>query len=125
VTFTFGNGTIAAITFSAKGDAFEGVKERFSAHKGRCLITMDDFQTMSIEIGPRKKTYSRYHRDQGHARSITAAFENVRDSLPYDRQSSLSHAWNTAWLILKTQQALERNEKITVNEFASAQGGPS
>ena len=32
--FVFGDGSIAAITFSAKGHAFEGVKERFSAHRG-------------------------------------------------------------------------------------------
>ena len=36
VTYIFGDGSIAAITFSAKGHAFEGVIERFSAHRGQC-----------------------------------------------------------------------------------------
>ena len=44
VTYLFGDGTVAAITFSAKGHTFEGVRERFSAHRGDVLISLDDFK---------------------------------------------------------------------------------
>ena len=50
VSFKFSDGTIAAIAFSSKGHTFEGVREKFHAHKGDCLITMEDFQTMVVEV---------------------------------------------------------------------------
>jgi predicted dehydrogenase len=120
VTYTFGNGTIAAITFSAKGDPFEGIRERFSAHKGDCIITMDDFQSMRIDVGARRTEYSRFHRDQGHERNITAAFESVKEARPYDGRAALDHAWSTARLFLVTQKALECNEKMTIERGEAA-----
>ncbi|NJL59066.1 MAG: Gfo/Idh/MocA family oxidoreductase, partial [Desulfobacteraceae bacterium] len=50
VSYIFGDGTIAAITFSAKGHTFEGVRERFSAHRGNVLISMDDFKNLTVEV---------------------------------------------------------------------------
>ena len=55
VTYTFGDGSIAAITFSAKGHTFEGVKERFAAHRGNTLITMDDFKTLDVQVVERRQ----------------------------------------------------------------------
>ena len=52
LTLRFGDGTIAAITFSAKGHTFEGVRERFAAQRGNVLIWLDDFQTLRIDDGP-------------------------------------------------------------------------
>src|ERR1044072_9354443 len=51
VTYPFGDGSIAAITFSAKGPTFEGVRERFAAHRGNVLISMDDFKELVGEVG--------------------------------------------------------------------------
>jgi predicted dehydrogenase len=114
VTFTFGDDTIAAITFSAKGHTFEGVKERFSAHKGNCLITMDDFQTMTIEIGHRKKRMKQFFRDLGHQVNIVNAMADILENRPYDRAAQLSHIWDTGMLFLKTREALERNIEISI-----------
>ncbi len=54
VTYRFGDDTLAVITFSAKGHTFEGVRERFAAHRGNVLISMDDFQELLVENVDRK-----------------------------------------------------------------------
>lgn len=117
VTYTFGDGSIAAITFAAKGHAFEGVKERFTGYRGNCLVTMDDFKTMTIDIVDRKKQYTNLFRDHGHEASIVSAAQNVMRNQSYDRQANLAYVWNTGWLVLKTRQALEENREITVGGF--------
>jgi predicted dehydrogenase len=120
VTFTFADGTIAIITFSAKGHAFEGVRERFNAHKGNCLVSMDDFRRLSIDVGPQKKRYFNWYRDHGHARNILSAFQNVRKGLPYDRAAQISYVGNTGWLFLKTKEALESRREVIVDSFAAS-----
>jgi len=57
VTYVFGDGSIAAITFSAKGHAFEGVKERYAAHRGNTLIAMDDFQRLVAHLTDHASAY--------------------------------------------------------------------
>ena len=69
VAYHFAEGTIAVITFSVKGHSFEGVRERFSAHKGNCLLTMDDFKTLQIEQVDKKLRWRNFHRDHGHRQS--------------------------------------------------------
>jgi predicted dehydrogenase len=123
VTLAFADGTIAAITFSAKGHTFEGVKERFSAHKGNCLLTMNDFQTLQIERVHSKKRFRNLFRDHGHRENIVSAAENVLHDLPYDRAAHLAHLWNTGLLFLKTKEALEKNERVVVEEFRVAPAG--
>lgn len=66
VTYVFGEGTVAAITFSAKGHTFEGIKERFAAHRGNVLISMDDFQLLTIEEGDKKQVTRSRTRNHGH-----------------------------------------------------------
>lgn len=117
VTYTFNDGTVAAITFSAKGHTFEGVMERFSAHKGDALITMDDYKTMTIQVVDRKRRFWNLNREHGHKENISRAYEAVRDDLAYDRDDRLAYVWNTAWLFLKTREALERNEPVTIQGF--------
>jgi predicted dehydrogenase len=119
VTFTFADGTIAIITFSAKGHAFEGVRERFNAHKGNCLVSMDDFRQLTIDIGHQKERYFNWYRDHGHARNILSAFKSVRNALPYDRAAEISYVWNTGWLFLKTKEALESRREILVDSFSA------
>lgn len=117
VTYTFGDGSIGAITFSAKGHTFEGVKERFSGHRGNLLITLDDFQTLTVEDVDRKRRYRNLFRDHGHRTNIVNAYKNSTARLPYDRNQRFHHVTNTAWLFLKTKQALDENREIVVEPF--------
>ncbi len=117
VTYCFGDGTVAVITFSAKGHAFEGVKERFAAYKGNCMITMDDFKTLKVEIVHKRLKMRNRFRDHGHGRNIISAAESVKDNLPYNHKENMAYVWNTGLLFLETKRALDERKIITVNSF--------
>jgi predicted dehydrogenase len=118
VNFVFGDGSISAITFSEKGHTFEGVRERFSAHKGNCLLTMDDYEHLTVDVIERKRRYRNWFRDHGHERNIASAYRIAIENQPYDRQAMLRYIANTGWLFLKTREALETNRAITIHSFA-------
>lgn len=120
VTYTFSDGTIACITFSAKGHTFEGVRERFTAHKGNCLITMNDFRTLQVEIVADKARYFNLFRDHGHEQNICSAYTNMVENGPYDASRELAYVADTGWLFLKTREALEANERIRVDAYGAS-----
>jgi predicted dehydrogenase len=116
VTFTFGDGSIAAITFSAKGHTFEGVRERFAAHRGDVLISMDDFKTLVVEVVEKKYKISSLFRDHGHEENILRSYamaggNNTSASEP---GSPIEYIRATGELFLKTRQALEEKRKIII-----------
>ncbi len=115
VTYLFGDGTIAALTFSAKGHTFEGVRERFAAHKGNVLIALDDFRDLVVEIVDEKRKYSRWFRDHGHERRICDSYQMTGAD---GRGEPTSYVWETGMISLKTKEALEKNAPLTVLSFA-------
>jgi len=117
VTYKFNEGTISVITFSAKGHTFEGVGERFNAHKGDCLISMNNFQILNIDVLDKKKTYRSFYRDQGHKHNIIKPLKEKENNIEPDNLKNLSHIWNTGLLFLKTREALESNKIIKINSF--------
>jgi predicted dehydrogenase len=119
VTYVFGDGTVAAITFSAKGHTFEGVRERFSAHRGDALISMDDFQTLVIEVVERKRIIRLPYRDHGHEEAIMKSYSASQPGGEAQR-CSLPYVWETGQLFLKTREALETNRPVTVQSFGQA-----
>ena len=122
VNYVFGDGTMAAITFSAKGHAFEGVRERFAAHRGDTLISMDDFQRLTIERGADKRRLRLRSRDHGHHRSILDSYALAG---PGGDQAGLSSAyvWETGELFLRTREALEDGSPVTVEAFSPGRLG--
>lgn len=121
VTYTFGDGSIAAITFSAKGHTFEGVRERFAAHRGNVLISMDDFKALVVEVVEKKVKVAPLFRDHGHELSIRRSYEMVREKagLP-STACSVAYVWETGNLFLKTRQALETNQEVVINAYTPA-----
>ncbi|HJQ11888.1 MAG TPA: Gfo/Idh/MocA family oxidoreductase [Gemmatimonadaceae bacterium] len=117
VTYTFPDETIAVITFSAKGHTFEGVHESLSAHRGDCLISMQDYKRLVVQRGADKREVVNRFRDHGHARNIVAAYRASSNNLPYDRAARARYIANTAWLFLKTREALETDRTLTVAEY--------
>jgi predicted dehydrogenase len=117
VTYTFADDTIAVISFSAKGHTFEGVRERFSAHKGSCLVSMDDYRRLTIDVLDVKRRWWNWYRDHGHRDNIVRAYENVVRDEPYDRVARRRYVANTAWLFLKTREALESGKELAVHPF--------
>lgn len=118
VTYTFGDESIAAITFSAKGHTFEGVRERFAAHRGNVLISMDDFRELTVEVVDQKHRVSPFFRDHGHELIILRSYGMVR---PQDGALSEGRAVNDVWetgnLFLKTRDALESDRKIVIDGY--------
>ena len=120
VTYLFGDGTIAAITFcDAKGHMFEGVREQFAAHRGNVLISMDDFQYLTVEVIDRKHKISQWTRDHGHEQTIKQSYQNARSQQP-DQGCPVHYVWETGELFLKTKEALETNQTVVVYPFDSA-----
>ncbi|NCD40814.1 MAG: Gfo/Idh/MocA family oxidoreductase [Bacteroidia bacterium] len=116
VTYSFGDGTIAAITFSAKGHTFEGVRERFAAHRGNVLISMDDFKRLVVENVDKKTVVSPLFRDHGHEENIIKSYEMVKSDTEGKTGCSVDYVWQTGNLFLKTKKALDLNQKIVLTE---------
>ncbi len=116
VTYIFGDGSIAVITFSAKGHTFEGVKERFAAHRGNVLICMDDFKKLIVEIIDKKKVVSHLFRDHGHEKTICESYEMARSQST--QRCSIPYIWETGQLFLKTKQALEEDKEIVLKPYS-------
>ena len=115
VTYTFGDGSIAAITFSAKGHAFEGVRERYAAHRGNTLIAMDDFQKLSVHCGPARQDFNLRTRNHGHEWSIRHSYEQSKN--PDARGCSVQYVWESGQLFLQTKDALESSTNTVVQGF--------
>lgn len=114
VTYLFGDGSIGVVTFSAKGHLFEGVKERFAAHRGNALITCDDFNTLTIEVLNRHRRVKLRHRDHGHEASIRRSY--LMSSIAGEQTvgASISYVRETGQLFLETRRALETNTVLTL-----------
>lgn len=116
VTYVFGDGSIAAITFwEAKGHAFEGVRERFAAQRGNALISMDDFERLVVEVVDKKYVFSGRFRDHGHEALIRRSYEMARPRREPFTGCDISYIWGTGELFLKTKEALETNQTISLN----------
>lgn len=120
VTYTFGHGSIAVITFSAKGHTFEGVRERFAAHRGNVLIAMEDFKHLQVEVVDRKKRISLLWRDHGHQQTIRDSYAMVRSRGRLNPGVSAQYVFETGELFLKTKEALENRAIIRLHSAARA-----
>jgi predicted dehydrogenase len=119
VTYLFGDGSIGVITFSAKGHAFEGVKERYASHRGNTLIAMDDFERLVADVGTKKISESLGHRDHGHEESIVNSFRMAADSTA--RGLGVAYIWEAAQLFLRTKQALESSAPVVLDAWSPNQ----
>jgi predicted dehydrogenase len=100
VNFSFPDGSLASITFSAKGHTFEGVREVLHAHRGDALVTLRDFAESRLDRGYARRRFTTYYRDHGHE-------ENVLNSL-YGRQAvDSAYLERTARLFLRAREAIE------------------
>lgn len=117
VSYVFGNGTIAAITFSAKGHTFEGVRERMAAHRGDALMSLQDFRTLTVEIGAKRLRYLRPFRDHGHENRIRESYALRERRSAESREAEVRYVWETADLFLATREALESRREVLLDGF--------
>ena len=118
VSFVFGDGSIVAITFSAKGHAFEGVTEKLHVHKGDLLVSMANFGELVIENIARKKRFRPMFRQHGHRQAILASYgmsERGGNAPGVD----IEYIRQTAELFLATRAALESDREIALDSRGS------
>lgn len=119
VTYTFADGSIAALTFSAKGHTFEGVRERFAAHRGNVLVFMDDFQSLIIETDAEKHDLSSRRRDHGHSAAIDYSYDASRTAPDDPVRLPVSYIWESGELFLKTKEALDTDTVQRVEAYST------
>src|SRR5262245_7379556 len=113
-TLLFGDGSLGVMTFSTKGEPFEGDKERFSAHRSDCLIAMDDFNRLVIEEGSSKRIVQPFFRDHGHDANMRESYAMVRPKGNPGPGADVSYVWETGLVMLKTKEALDKGEPVRV-----------
>lgn len=122
VSYIFGEGSIATITFSAKGHTFEGVREKLNAHRGNALISMDDFHQLTIDVIDKKYKFTSLFRDHGHEKTIKTSHDTLGKNARIPA-CNLEYIWQCGQLFLKTKEALENNLPIIIGENSTTQTG--
>ena len=111
VSMLFADRSLATITFSAKGETFEGVREMLNLQRGNLILSMADFHSLHIEGSRARKAYKGWFREHGHAANILNSYEAVRGG---DRSKSVSIAQSeaTARLFLGVAEAMDRGTDV-------------
>ncbi len=117
VSYVFGDGSIACITFSAMGHTFEGVRERFAIHCGNVIAYLDDFQEMTMHHLEKRTTYREWIRNHGHSAAILGSYDAAHGLGDGASKCSVEYVWETGDLFLKTREALRQSENLVVNAF--------
>ena len=114
VSFVFGDGSIAAITFSEKGEPFEGVHEQLHVHKGNLLVSMANFSELVIENAERKKRFRPMFRQHGHKQAILASYGMSKRG-GNAQGVDIEYIRQTAEIFLATRAALESDREIVLD----------
>lgn len=110
LTINFNDGSQAAITFSAKGHTFEGVREYLNVHKGDLLASLQDFHTLSTDVVEKKRNYKLLFRDHGHKENIVASYNNTVSADKLGEE--LSYIKGSALLVLKIKEAVDTGRVV-------------
>lgn len=74
IAINFADASCAAITFSAKGHSFEGVREVLNLHRGNLLANLSDFHVLAMDVAEKKLRIRLRHRDHGHEANIATSY---------------------------------------------------
>ena len=113
VSVMFADRSCAAITFSAKGHAFEGVREILNVHKGNVLATLSDFQTLTVDVIENKSKTRLRHRDHGHEVNIVNSLE--RASSDAETGEDIRYVLATARFFLAIRDAIDEGKPVSVS----------
>ena len=113
LTFTFPDGSIGTIDYLANGDKAYP-KERLEVFGGEQIAVIDDFRTLEIiQGGKRKVQRSRFRQDKGHqaewqvfAQAIT---KGGQPPIPYN------HLYGVAMASFAAVEALRTGEKVSIS----------
>lgn len=109
----FADGSMASLTFSAKGHTFEGVREILNLHRGDLLAEIKDFKSVSIVRGASRRKYTSFQRDHGHKANIVNSYSGTCLGQS-GRSVDPRHLTATAELFLKIRQAHDERREVIV-----------
>jgi predicted dehydrogenase len=113
VSVMFADRSCAAITFSAKGHAFEGVREVLNVHRGNVLAGLSDFQTLTVDLIEKKRYTRLRHRDHGHEVNIVNSLERA---LSTDRSGEdIRYITATARFFLAIRDAIDQGRTVALS----------
>lgn len=110
----FADGSMASLTFSAKGHTFEGVREILNLHRGDLLAEIKDFKSVSIVRGPSRQTFKSFYRDHGHRENVENSFLGTRNQEVH-RATDLAYMSATAKLFLAVRQAHDTRQDVILS----------
>ena len=113
-SFGFADGSLATISFSAKGHTFDGVRETLNLHRGDVLAEIKDFGLLSIARGARRKKIRLLFRDHGHKANILNTYKGALECDPR-RAASERYVTATAQLFLAVREAHRTNCTVQVD----------
>jgi predicted dehydrogenase len=113
VTVIFADRSCAAITFSAKGDTFEGVREILNVHKGDVLAALTDFQKLTVDVVEKKYRFQPWHRDHGHEENFLHSLRGATgDGVAGE---GILYVAATAKFILAIRQAIDSGKTVELS----------
>jgi len=113
ISVLFADGSCAAITFSAKGETFEGVREVLNLQKGNLLANISDFNTLTIDLADKKMKFRPFFRDHGHKANIAHSLAGI--SMKSVSGEELAYVGATAKFFLAVRQAIENGESVVLS----------
>jgi len=113
VSIIFADRSCASITFSAKGQTFEGVREVLNLHKGNVLANLTDFQMLTVDVVEKKKKVQLWHRAHGHEANLVNSLAGAgEDGVPGEE---IAYVAATAKFFLAIRQAIDSGETVDVS----------
>lgn len=110
----FADGSTASITFSAKGESFEGVREVLNVHKGNVLANLTDFKVLTVDRTETKSRTELWHRDHGHGANVVNSLTGARAK--EELGEDVNYVGATGRFFLAIREALESGRVTTVND---------
>jgi len=113
ISILFADQSLASISFSAKGETFEGVREILNIQRGDVIATLDSFDALKVARGTTTKIYKEFFRDHGHKENLVNSYIAVRDG-DLSRAVSAEYSMATAQLFLACNRAVRDGKVVTV-----------
>lgn len=113
VSILFADGSCAAITFSAKGESFEGVREVLNLQRGNLLASIWDFHRLAVDVVDRKIRTQLFFRNHGHQKNIAYSFKAA--SREDCSGESPAYVEATARFFLAVHEAVENGKTVVLS----------
>lgn len=112
ISVEFKDKSCAAITFSAKGHTFEGVREILNIHKGNLLGILRDFHSLELDIIDRKVKSRLMFRDHGHENNVNYSYNG--SMFGTNQGVTLQNLSATSLLALKIKESVDKGMDLTL-----------